>query len=175
MEDTLDGGPSVSDSYWWVVGVSGAKWRIVGVFHEVANELLGVVSGAASGLKCERDEVDVWISVEFGLLSSLGHVAWAGADCCNEAGLLEKGDTMATSRYVAEPLRLKTRSIRACSRCPFTTRVRTGTSCSMNTLYHSMNVSRLLCIWPLQHACDRHLHTDIHNSGAAVGLLVCCR
>ena len=30
-------------------------------------------------------------------------------------GLQEKGATMDTSRYVTEPLRLKTRSIRACS------------------------------------------------------------
>ena len=31
-------------------------------------------------------------------------------------GLQEKGATMETSRYVTEPLRLKTRSMRACSR-----------------------------------------------------------
>ena len=41
-------------------------------------------SGGCQWSQCERDEVDVWISVDFGLLSSLGHVAWAGADCCNE-------------------------------------------------------------------------------------------
>ena len=49
-------------------------------------------------------------------------------------GLQEKGATMETSKYVTEPLRLMTRSIRACSVCPLTTRVRAGTSCSMNTL-----------------------------------------
>ena len=48
-------------------------------------------------------------------------------------GLQEKGATMETSKYVTEPLRLKTRSIRACPVCPLTTRVRAGTSCSMNT------------------------------------------
>ena len=32
--------------------------------------------------------------------------------------------TMDTSKYVTEPLRLKTRSIQACSVCPLTTRVR---------------------------------------------------
>ena len=47
---------------------------------------------------------------------------------CSRAGLLEKGTTVATSRYVVEPLRLKTRSMRACSRCPFTMRVRARTS-----------------------------------------------
>ena len=50
------------------------------------------------------------------------------------AGLQEKGATMETSRFVTEPLRLKTRSIRACSRCPFTTRMRAGTYCTMTTL-----------------------------------------
>ena len=50
------------------------------------------------------------------------------------AGLQEKGASMETSRYVAEPLRLNARSMRACSRCPFTTRVRAGTSCLMRTL-----------------------------------------
>ena len=49
-------------------------------------------------------------------------------------GMQEKGATIDTSNYVTEPLRLKTRSIRACSVCPLTTRVRAGTSCSMNTL-----------------------------------------
>ena len=54
-------------------------------------------------------------------------------------GLQEKGATKETSKYVTDPLRLKTRSIRACSVCPLTTRVRAGTSCSINTLaplYH---------------------------------------
>ena len=67
------------------------------------------------------DEVDVWISVEFGLLSSLGHVFGWVLTAAMRARLLEKGDTMATSRYVAEALRLKTRSIRTCSRTPCTT------------------------------------------------------
>ena len=49
-------------------------------------------------------------------------------------GLQEKGASIETSKYVTEPLRLKTRSIRACSVCPLTTRVRAGTSCSTNTL-----------------------------------------
>ena len=38
-------------------------------------------------------------------------------------GLQQKGATMDTSRYVADPLRLKTRSMRACSVCPLTTLV----------------------------------------------------
>ena len=35
-------------------------------------------------------------------------------------GLQEKGATIETSKYVTEPLRLKTRSNRACSVCPLT-------------------------------------------------------
>ena len=49
-------------------------------------------------------------------------------------GLQEKGATVVTSRYVTDPSRLKTRSMRACSVFPLTKRVRAGTSCSMNTL-----------------------------------------
>ena len=43
-------------------------------------------------------------------------------------GLQEKGATMETSKHVIEPLRLETRSIRACSVCPLTTRLRVSTS-----------------------------------------------
>ena len=50
-------------------------------------------------------------------------------------GLQEKGATIETSKYVVEPLRLKTRSIRACPVCPLTTRVGAGTSCSINTYF----------------------------------------
>ena len=96
-------------------------------------------------------------------------------DAATSDGLLEKGATMETTRYVAEPLRLKTMSMRACSLCPFTTRVRAGTSCSMNTLL-PLSLSRLLGIWPLPHACDQRYHqTSIHNSGAAVDPLVWSR
>ena len=71
-------------------------------------------------------------------------------------GMQEKGATTETSRYVAEPLTFPL---------------------SVHDAGKSrVSVSRLLGIWPLQHACDPHLlHTDIHDSGAAVGPLVCCR
>ena len=87
------------------------------------------------GLKDERNEIDVWILVEFVLLRSLlaispGFVVTAET----RDGLQEKGATMDTSKYVTEPLRFKKRSIRACSVCPLTTRVRAGTYCSMNTM-----------------------------------------
>ena len=84
VKDALDGGPGVSDG----------EWRIVCVFRAVADELLGVISRAACGLQDERGKVDVWISVEFALLSSLGHVTWA------RSGLPGNGVTMATSRCV---------------------------------------------------------------------------
>ena len=54
VEDALDGGPGVSDG----------EGRFVCIFHEVAGELLGVISRAAP--------------------CSLGHVTWAGAGCGNK-------------------------------------------------------------------------------------------
>ena len=58
-----------------------------------------------SGLQDERNEVDVWISVKFDLLCSFCHVTWAGVlAAATRAGLLQNGETMATSRYVVEPL-----------------------------------------------------------------------
>ena len=58
-----------------------ASGGLSAIFHQVADELFGVVSRAAGGLQDERDKVDVWISVKFDLLSSLGVVSWAGAGC----------------------------------------------------------------------------------------------
>ena len=66
MENTLDGGPSVSDSNWWVISIS----------QQIINEFLGMWARSASCLKNERDKIDVWIPVELGLLRSLGHKAW---------------------------------------------------------------------------------------------------
>ena len=63
VEDTLDGGPGVPDG----------KWRVVGTSQEEANELLGMWAKPTCGLKDARNEVDVWISVEFVLFRSLGH------------------------------------------------------------------------------------------------------
>ena len=60
------------------------EWGVVSVFHEVVDEFYGMWSGAAGGLKDERDKVDVWISVKFTLLSYIGHVSWAGAGCGNK-------------------------------------------------------------------------------------------
>ena len=63
MEDTLDGGPSVSDSNWWVISIS----------QQIINEFPGMWARSASCLKNERDKIDVWVPVELGLLRSLGH------------------------------------------------------------------------------------------------------
>ena len=68
-----------------------------------------------SCLKNERDKIDVWIPVEFVLLRSLGHKAGFVLAAETRDGLQEKGATMETSKYVTEPSRLKTRSIRVCS------------------------------------------------------------
>ena len=58
MENTLDGGPSVSDSNWWVVSIS----------QQIVNEFPGMWTRSASCLKNERDQIDVWVPVEFGLI-----------------------------------------------------------------------------------------------------------
>ena len=122
---------------------------------------------SAGGLKDERDKVDVRISVKIGFLSSLGHVSWSGAGCCNEGRGCWRKETQWQHRSTWQnPLRLKTRS-----RCPFTTRVR-GTSCSMNTL-----VPLCECMTSAGHlataACWRSRPPT--NIGAAVGPLVCHR
>ena len=88
----------------------------------------GVWTRSSCGLEDERNEVDVWVSVEFALSSSFGHKSAAQT----KDGLQEKRATIETSKNVTELL--KTRSIRACSVCPLTTQERAGTSCSMNTL-----------------------------------------
>ena len=124
VEDTLDGGPSVSDSNWWVVSTS----------QQIVNEFPGMWTRPACGLKNERDQIDVWVPVEFGLLRSLGHKSWFYAGSRNQRRTAREGSNNETSKYVTDPLRLKTRSMRACSVCPLTTRVRAGTSCSINAL-----------------------------------------
>ena len=52
---------------------------MVGVFHEGAGELLGMVSRAAYGLQNKGDKV------KLDLLGSLGHVTGAGFGCGNQA------------------------------------------------------------------------------------------
>ena len=99
------------------LNVADGQWGVIGISHEVANEFPGMWARPTCGLEDEMNEADVWISVKF-----------VGTD-----GLQEKGATMDICKYVTEPLRLKTRSIRACSVFPLTTRVRASTSCSMNT------------------------------------------
>ena len=62
-----------------------ASGQVVSIFHEVADELLGVESRAASGLQDERNKIDMWISIKFDLLRSSGCVTWAGTGCSNES------------------------------------------------------------------------------------------
>ena len=71
MEHTLNGGPSVSDSNRWVVSIS----------EQIVNEFPGMWARSASCLKNERNKIDVWIPVEFGLLRSFGHISWFCAGC----------------------------------------------------------------------------------------------
>ena len=66
VEHTLNGGPGVPDGLWWVVSIS----------QEVANEFPGMWAWPTCCLKDERDKIDVWVPVKFGLLRSLGHKSW---------------------------------------------------------------------------------------------------
>ena len=66
VEHTLNGGPCVPDGLW----------RFVSISHEVVNEFPGMWARPTCGLNDERNEVDVWIPVEFVLLRSLGHKSW---------------------------------------------------------------------------------------------------
>ena len=80
-------------------------------------------------------------------------------------GLQEKGATIDTSKYVTEPLRLKTRSIRACAVCPLTTRE--SRYLLFNEYLHPQGISQQL------HACDQQiLRTDSRSSDAVAGPLV---
>ena len=42
---------------------------------------LSVRTRSTCGLEDEKNEVDVWVSVEFVLLSSFGHKSWFCAGC----------------------------------------------------------------------------------------------
>ena len=58
----------------------------------------------ACGLKNERDKIDVWVPVKFGLLRSLGHKSrFCAGSAETRDGLQEKGATIETSKYVIEP------------------------------------------------------------------------
>ena len=75
-----------------------------------------MISSAACGLQGGRGNVDVWMSVKFDLLCSLGHVTSAGAGSGNEgwaggegsdSGDIEvRGDTVLIQKNI---------SMRACS------------------------------------------------------------
>ena len=81
MENTLDGGPSVSDSDWWVTSIS----------QQIINEFPGTRARSASCLKSERDKIDVWVPVEFGLLRSLGHKTWFCAGSRHQGRIAREG------------------------------------------------------------------------------------
>ena len=58
--NTLDGGPSVSDN----------NWRVVSITQQIINEFPGMWTKSACCLKNERDQIDVWVPVKFGLFLS---------------------------------------------------------------------------------------------------------
>ena len=87
-------------------GLSASRMRLLMNFLAWAR--------STCGLEDERDEVIVFVSVEFAALLAMSPGLVLAAE--TRDGLQEKGATNETSRYVTEPLRLKTKSMRACSR-----------------------------------------------------------
>ena len=119
---------------WTADHVSLMACRVVSVSNELAFEFAGVWPRSACRLEYEKDDVDVRMSVKFRFLNFFGHVSWSCAGCWNQRRVARERATMEKSKNVTESLRLKTRSTLACSRWPWTTRMRVGASCSMNTL-----------------------------------------
>ena len=81
VENTLDGGPSVSDSNWWVISIS----------QQITNEFPGMWARSASCLKNEWDEIDVWVPVELGLLRSFGQKTWFCAGSRHKGRIAREG------------------------------------------------------------------------------------
>ena len=93
MKNTLDGGPSVSDSNWWVVSIS----------QQIVNEFPGMWTRSASCLKNERDRLmcGYLSNLVFSALLAISPGFVLAAD--TRDGLQEKGATIETSKYVIEP------------------------------------------------------------------------
>ena len=81
VKHTLDGGPIVSDSNWWVVSIS----------QQIVNEFPGMWTRSTSCLKNERDKIDVWVPVELGLLRTLGHKSWFCASSRHQGRIAREG------------------------------------------------------------------------------------
>ena len=67
MKNTLDGGPSVSDSNWWVVSIS----------QQIVNQFPGMCTRSASCLKNERDQIAVKLSMRTQEVDCEGNKGWA--------------------------------------------------------------------------------------------------
>ena len=108
--------------------------------------------------------IDVWIFAN--LLFSTLLAMWPAPvlAAATRAELQEKGATLETVGAVDVEDKVHARILLL----TFHDVGETGTSCSMNNLVPLCHVSHLLGIWPLRHACDRHLgRTDNHGRGAA--------
>ena len=70
---------------------SGGLSSLSSLSHEIADEFSGVWTRSACGLEYEGDEVNAWISIKFGFLSSLGHESWFCAGCSDEGRVAGEG------------------------------------------------------------------------------------
>ena len=155
MKHTLDGCPGVPDG----------QSRVIGVSHEVANEFPGMWARPTCGLMMKGTKLmcGYLSNLFFSALLAMSPGFVLAAE--TRDGLQEKGATIETPKYVTEPLRFETRSIRACSVCPLTTRVRAGTSCSMNAV--RLNDVRKAS----RHCCMPAVNTSSVPTSVAVMLL----
>ena len=77
----------------------------MGVFHEGADELVGVIAGTARGLQDKKNKVDVKVTIKLDLLGSLGHVP-RDLQSCHRFGfvLAERQVEQKCNRESTDPL-----------------------------------------------------------------------
>ena len=77
---------------WMVDQVSpDGLWRVIGISQEAANEFLGMWARPTCALEDERNEVDVWISVEFVLFRSFSQKSWFCAGSRHQGRIAREG------------------------------------------------------------------------------------
>ena len=118
-----------------------------------------------------------WISGNFDLLCSLGHVTWAGAGCCDDGSAAGEWSDTGDIEVRGGTVLIKEK-IHA---CVFDLAIH-DTSEGRNGLLDEplgapcVSVSHQLGTWPLRHACDRHrLRIDTHSSSAVARPQMCHR
>ena len=90
-----------------------------------------------------KDKVDVWISFEFPLLSSLGHVSWSGAGCSKKGRVAGERSNCGNIQVRGRAVEAETKSIRACLSIHNAGESRHLLLNRWTPWYHCVNVSHL--------------------------------